>query len=364
MLRLGLALLRRSNRRLVIGLAAAVVAVHAAQAAAQDSRADIIAAQQAEKAKALAPYVPGGAERIVVTLQRELFQDPNGFYPFFGSVYSGGGFTLGAGYRQFYGDRTHADVKGMFSFKGYKLLELSTDSLGHAADRVDFHARFGWRDATQVAYHGLGIDSPEDGTNFRMKQTYVGGDVVARPVWWVTGAAGVMVEGFTQEPGTGSTPSIEEIHTPATAPGLGVEPDLPAPAGVGRHRHAAVAGLRAARRLLRHRVPQLRRSRRHLQLRSPRRRGRPAHPDPARELGDFAARPHADDARRRRHRAVLPAAVARQRQHAARLFSSWRFRDRTQPADVGRVALDSEPARRWTWRSSTTPARSRRASTT
>ena len=42
-------------------------------------------------------------------------------------------------------------------------------------------------------------------------------------------------------------------------------------------------------------------------------------PDPAGELGDLAARPARDHARRRRSGAVLPAAVARQRQHAARL---------------------------------------------
>jgi hypothetical protein len=213
------------HRWLTIGLTAALLAAPTGRAAAQDSRADVIAAQQAEKAKTLAPYVPSGAERAIVTIQREFLQDPNGLYPFFGSVYSGGGFTLGAGYRKFYGDRTHADIKGMFSFKGYMLLVLSTDSLGHAADRVDFHARFGWRDATQVAYHGIGIDSPEDATNFRFKQTYVGGDVVARPVWWVTGAAGVMIEGFTQESGTGTTtPTIEDVFTSATAPGLDSSP--------------------------------------------------------------------------------------------------------------------------------------------
>ena len=50
-------------------------------------------------------------------LEREFLEDPSGFYPFFGSVYSGGGFTLGAGYRRFYGDRTHADVKGLYSLK-------------------------------------------------------------------------------------------------------------------------------------------------------------------------------------------------------------------------------------------------------
>ena len=56
---------------------------------------------------------------------------------YFASVYSGGGFTLGAGYRHFYGDRTLADVKGLYSVKNYKLLELSTDSWGHANGRLE-----------------------------------------------------------------------------------------------------------------------------------------------------------------------------------------------------------------------------------
>ena len=93
-------------------------------------------------------------------MEREFLQDPNGLYPYFGSVYSGGGFTLGAGYRQFYGDRTHADLKGLYSLKNYKLFELSTDSWGHADGRLDLHARAGWRDATQVAFYGLGMTTP------------------------------------------------------------------------------------------------------------------------------------------------------------------------------------------------------------
>ena len=50
--------------------------------------------------------------------------------------------------------------------------------------------------------------------------------------------------------------------------------------------------------LLQGRPPSLRRSRRHLQLRPARRRSRAAHSDPARELGDLAARPAGVDARR------------------------------------------------------------------
>jgi hypothetical protein len=214
----------RARVPVMVWLAVTLNIVYGAPAAAQDSRTAIIAAEQAEKAKTLTPYVPNAAERTLVSLHRKFLEDPNGLYPLFGSVYSGGGFTLGAGYRRFYGDRTHADLKGMYSFKNYKLVEVSTDSWGHAEGRLDLHARFGWRDATQIAFHGLGMNSPEDGTNFRMKQTYFGGDFVARPIPWVVTGAGVTYEDFNLEEGTGSTPSIEQVHTPATAPGLGDNP--------------------------------------------------------------------------------------------------------------------------------------------
>jgi hypothetical protein len=193
-------------------------------AAAQDSRAGAIGAHQAEKAKALAPYVPNAAERTLVAVQREILLDPSGIYPLFASVYSGGGFTLGGGYRRFYGDRTHADVKGLFSFKSYKQIEVSSDSWGHAGGRLDLHTRGGWRDATQIAFYGLSMDSPEDASNFRMKQAYVGGDVAAHPTRWTVASGGLSFEDFTLQSGTGSTPSIETVHTAATAPGLGASP--------------------------------------------------------------------------------------------------------------------------------------------
>ncbi len=206
----------------ILGLV--LVVAHGQPAAAQDSRAAVIAAAQAEKAKALAPYVPNAAERRLVRLKRGFLEDPGGVYPYFGSVYSGGGFTLGAGYRQFYGDRTHADVKGMYSLKNYKLIEVSTDSRGHADGRLDLHARAGWRDATQIAFHGLGTTSPEDPANFRMKQSYAGGNLDVRPGGYTIVGGGVSYEDFTLAEGTGPVPSIEEVFTPATAPGLGASP--------------------------------------------------------------------------------------------------------------------------------------------
>jgi len=194
-------------------------------AQAQDSRADQIAAEQAKKAENLKPYEPSGGERFLVNLRRELIEMPSGFFPYFGSVYSGGGFTLGAGYRQFYGDRTHWDLKGLYSSKNYKLIELSTDSLGHAQGRLGLHGRVGWRDATRVSYFGLGMETVVgDESNFRLKEGYFGGNVDFRPVKYAVFGAGAGYEDYTLESGTGDSPSIEEAFTPATAPGLGVNP--------------------------------------------------------------------------------------------------------------------------------------------
>jgi len=190
----------------------------------EGTRLAAIAAEQARKAGESTLYVPSTPERWVSAIRRELLTGPSGFYPYFASVYSGGGFTLGAGYRRFYGDRTHWDLKGLYSAKDYKLVELSTDSWERARGRIDAHARFGWRDATQVAYHGLGMTTPSDHAQFRLKQTYLGGDMQIRPGAFTVLGLGMTYDDYRLESGAGSEPSIEEMFTSATAPGLGDSP--------------------------------------------------------------------------------------------------------------------------------------------
>jgi outer membrane protein assembly factor BamA len=209
------------------GTGAAVIAETAPSARPADdqTRFAAIAAEQARKAGESTPDVPSAAERWATAVRRELLTEPSGFYPYFGSVYSGGGVTLGGGYRQFFGDRTHWDVKGLYSGKNYKFLELSTDSWAHSRGRFDAHARFGWRDATQVAYYGLGMTTPSENSEFRMKQTYVGGDMQIRPGGFTTFGLGVTYDDYRLESGAGSKPSIEEMFTSETAPGLGDNPD-------------------------------------------------------------------------------------------------------------------------------------------
>ena len=142
----------------------------------QNSRAATIAAEQAEKAKTLHPYTPNAVERRIVWLKREFLELPSGFYPYFASVYSGGGFTLGGGYRQFYGDRTHADVKGLYSISKlqaarsqHRFLGPRRRAAGSARPR-----RLARRHAGRVPRPGHG--QSRGPANFRMKQAYVGGD--------------------------------------------------------------------------------------------------------------------------------------------------------------------------------------------
>lgn len=196
-----------------------------ALAAAQDTRAGGIIAEQADKATRLAPRVPTTAERLIDTAQRILIEEPSGFYPYFGSVYSGGGFTLGAGYRQFTGDRANWNLAGLISMKSYKLIEGSVLLPGQLDGRLNVRARVGWRDATQVPYHGLGIESPADNPSaFRMKLGWIGGDVTAKPHRYAVLQAGVTYEDFSLQDPSGTRRSVEDVHTPVSAPGVGVDP--------------------------------------------------------------------------------------------------------------------------------------------
>ena len=196
-----------------------------ALASAQETRAAAIAAEQAEKATRLAPQHRSWAEEMILTARQMIVLQPSGFYPYFDSVYSGGGFTLGAGYRQFTGDRTHVNIAGLYSISGYKLIEAGATSPGHWSGRLDLHAASGWRDATQVSYHGLGIDSPADvDTAFRMQQAYVGGDLTARPQSWLRLTGGAWYEDYTIKDPTGGLIPVDEQYDAATAPGVGVNP--------------------------------------------------------------------------------------------------------------------------------------------
>src|SRR5687767_3636506 len=75
------------------------IAFSATAVSAQSTRVDAIAQEQAEKAKELGVEGPSRGEQIVRrVLLSPLLSGGDGLYPWFGTVFSGTGMALGAGY--------------------------------------------------------------------------------------------------------------------------------------------------------------------------------------------------------------------------------------------------------------------------
>jgi len=194
---------------------------------AAETRASQLAALQVEKAKVTKPYQPDRAEGLIRKFETMFLLDPSGFYPYFASVYQGGGLTLGAGYRKYYGDNTSWYVQGLYSFSNYKLIEGGTDSKEQFSRRLSFGTKLGWRDATQVPFYGLGMKTDKDDrTNFRFQETYADGHATFKPMPWFVMKGSLSLEHWETKEGKGSFPSIETVHTPLTAPGLGANPSF------------------------------------------------------------------------------------------------------------------------------------------
>jgi hypothetical protein len=198
------------------------------KANAQESRADLIAGQQEAKSRELRAEEPDKIEQIITKMQKNgwvLSANPRGLYPYFDSVYSGGGFTLGAGYRGYYGNYSFAEIRGLYSLKNYKKFEFRTVSKNYAGGHLDLNLLGGWMDATQIPYYGLGIDSSKySETNFRIQETYARGGITVKPVPWFHLYASSGYVKYMEKEGTGMSPSIAAVFNPTTAPGLGASP--------------------------------------------------------------------------------------------------------------------------------------------
>jgi len=194
----------------------------AAQEPEATTRTAILEQEQVQKVKQLHPYVPNKAEKYLDYAERVLTTGLK-LHPFFQNAYSGGGFTLGAGYRKFFGGYNNLDLRGSITFAGYKRLEAE-----YVAPRIFDRQGFlsvmgGWREATQVGFYGLGMsNSTDDQVNYGFTQPYASARLDFRP-----GRRALLLRGgveateWNQTPGSGTAPSIDDAYTPETLPGLG-----------------------------------------------------------------------------------------------------------------------------------------------
>ena len=206
---------------ILTGLSFAGVAVAQQQPATRFSSLQLL---QEDKARNSQPPKIDKAQEWVEKAEKMFLLDPSGFFPYFDSVYQGGGLTGGGGYRKFFGDNTFWEVKGLYSILNYKLGEAGIVSKDHLNKRLKFAGKLGWRDATQVEYYGIGMGTIQDNrTNYRFQETYAEGDAELRPVKWLPIKGGFGYEYWNTMEGQGADPSIETMHTDNTAPGLGAD---------------------------------------------------------------------------------------------------------------------------------------------
>ena len=237
--------------------ASAIAIASAAPLSAQDSRADEIAAKQKEKAGNLSTYKPNKAEAFLLALEENFASPPNGFYPEFSSIYQGGGFTLGAGYRRFFARDAVWNLRGLYSVKNYKQVEIGARTPWFTNGRWTVDARVGWLDAPQVAYYGLGMTDGATRANTTLQQTYATALAEVRPSRWsrLIGELGRRLphKAGQRQRAVDRNHLQREQHTGA-ARRSGVPPHR----GDGRDRLAARGRLRAQGRLLRRHADELR----------------------------------------------------------------------------------------------------------
>jgi hypothetical protein len=195
-----------------------------AAAAQEATRAQEIEAKQKEKSGKLAPYQPSRAEKFLARIEENFASPPNGFYPEFGSIYPGGGLSVGLGYRRFYAREAVWNIRTLYSIKSYKQVEVGTQMPWHPHGPWTLGVKGGWLDAPQIAYYGVGMIEDAVRANYRVSQTY--GSVTAglRPSRWTRFQAEVGYDDFKTEGGRGTSPSIETIYSEATAPGILSDP--------------------------------------------------------------------------------------------------------------------------------------------
>lgn len=114
--------IRRRARALSLCMAITLLLLGADPAIAQETRAETIRQQQADKQSVVAPPSRNRGEVIIDRLDDGGFfaGEPRGVYPWLGSVFPGGGLAGGAGVRESLGDDGAVNVFGGYSIDRWR----------------------------------------------------------------------------------------------------------------------------------------------------------------------------------------------------------------------------------------------------
>jgi hypothetical protein len=140
-----------------------VAVLLASPAAAQSTRVETIAEQQAAKAKELGAEGPSDAERIIRrVLLSPLLSGGDGVYPWFGSVYGGSGMGAGVGYLKRLENASYVNLQTGISINSSMVVRGTFAAPELWRGMLQMDANIQWLDAHDVAFYGFGQDSSKD----------------------------------------------------------------------------------------------------------------------------------------------------------------------------------------------------------
>src|SRR4029453_6372212 len=136
-----------------------------------EARQTLVENAAGEKAQSLHPYEVTTAEKVMTRIEKRFTNQTIRWHPYLENGYRGGGFAAGLGYMFHPSAYSTLDVRGSYSIRSYKLAEAEFVSPRLFDRRAELTVRGGWRDATEVAFYGVGMHtSTGDRANYGFEQ--------------------------------------------------------------------------------------------------------------------------------------------------------------------------------------------------
>ena len=204
-----------------LALLAATPRTVVAQTPEPDTRQAAIEQAESQKASKLQPFVPTGGERFMTKVEHTFVNPTHAWHPFFEGGYRGAGFAPGVGYMWHVSPYSSIDVRGSYSIRAYKRAEVEFLSPRLFRGQGELSLLGGWREATEVAFYGIGMNtSTSDRVNFGFQRPYASALLTVRPareLFLLRG--GVELSKWDMEAARAGR-RIEEFYSPATLPGV------------------------------------------------------------------------------------------------------------------------------------------------
>ncbi len=200
---------------------------------AQTTRREALEAERAKKAEALTPAKPSGLEKKLLWLENDrviakILAPYEGFYVKIGGLTKGGGLGAGPGYRNwFLDDRAVFNTSIVTSVRNYWMGTAEVIFPKLVDERLVVGGHGYYRYWPRERFYGIGPDSSRDDRTSFLREGYeFRGDASYAfvPAVKVGGSTAFRHETLGEGHASGF-PSIEEVFTPAEAPGLDQQPD-------------------------------------------------------------------------------------------------------------------------------------------